>query len=217
MFRKALAITAAFVVAAAMADPAEAQDPSMNFFLTSVNPGNGADLGGLEGADAWCEHLAFAVGQADKTWQAYLSQAPTGGASTVHARDRIGDGPWYNYEGVMIAEDVDQLHGDNNLTKETALSETGTIINGRGDQPNRHDILTGATLDGMLAEGDGDTTCSNWTTSGEGSAMVGHFDRTGGGANPESWVSAHGTQGCGQEALRGTGGDGLFYCFAVED
>ncbi len=197
------------------ASPAQAQDARMNFFLTSVGPGNGADLGGLSGADAWCEHLAFAVGQADKTWRAYLSQQSMGGQPAINARDRIGTGPWYNYGGVMIAQNLDQLHGENNLTKETQLSEQGNIINGRGDTPNRHDVLTGAQLDGTLAPGSEDTTCRNWTSGGEGSALVGHFDRTGGGANPTSWNSAHGTQGCSQEALRGTGGDGLFYCFAV--
>lgn len=217
MYSKTLMPAAALVLAAALANPAQAQDASMSFFLTSNNPGNGAALGGLEGADAWCEHLAYAVGQDDKTWRAYLSQAAAGGQPAINARDRIGEGPWYNFEGVVVAENVDQLHGDNNLTKETALSEQGTIINGRGDEPNRHDILTGATLDGMVAPGSDDTTCGNWTSSGEGSALVGHFDRTGGGANPESWVFAHGTQGCGQDDLRGTGGDGLFYCFAVDE
>ncbi len=208
-----LTLTVAFVLTAAPS--AEAQDARMNFFLTSVGPGNGADLGGLDGADAWCEHLAFAVGQADKTWQAYLSQRAMGGAGAINARDRIGSGPWYNYEGAVIAQNLDGLHGENNLTKETQLSEQGNIINGRGDTPNRHDVLTGAQLDGTLASGNEDTTCSNWTSSGDGSALVGHFDRTGGGANPTSWNSAHATQGCSQEALRGTGGDGLFYCFAV--
>ena len=195
-----------------------AQHAQMNFFLTSVGPGDGADLGGLDGADAWCTHLAFAVGMGDRTWRAYLSQQSGGGQPAVDARDRIGSGPWYNFEGVMIASDLDDLHGENNnLTKETQLSEQGNIIFGRGDSPNRHDVLTGALLDGTLAPGSDDTTCSNWTSSGEGSALVGHFDHTGGGANPTSWNSAHGTQGCSQEALRGTGGDGLFYCFAVSE
>ena len=197
---------------------AAAQDARMNFFLTSVGPGNGADLGGLDGADAWCAHLAFAVGMGDRTWRAYLSQQSNGGQPALDARDRIGSGPWYNFEGVMIASDLDDLHGqNNNLTKETQLSEQGNIIFGRGDNPNRHDVLTGVLPDGTLAPGSDDTTCRNWTSSGEGSALVGHFDRTGGGANPTSWNSAHGTQGCSQEALRGTGGDGLFYCFAVSE
>lgn len=198
-----------------LGESAQAQDANMNFFLTSVGPGNGADLGGLEGADAWCEHLAYAAGQADKTWRAYLSQQASGGMPVIHARDRIGSGPWYNYAGVVIAENLDQLHGENNLTKETQLSEQGNVIRGRGDSPNRHDVLTGAGLDGRLVAGGTDTTCNNWTSSGEGSALAGHFDRTGGGANPTSWNSAHATSGCSQEALRGTGGDGLFYCFAV--
>jgi hypothetical protein len=198
-------------------EAAVAQDANMNFFLTSVGPGNGADLGGLAGADAWCEHLAFAAGQEDKTWRAYLGQTASGGMQAVHARDRIGTGPWTNHAGVVIAQNLDQLHGENNLTKETQLSEQGNVIRGRGDTPNRHDILTGVGQDGRLVAGDTDTTCANWTSSGEGSALVGHFDRTGGGANPTSWNSAHATQGCSQQALRGTGGDGLFYCFAVPE
>lgn len=209
----ALVLTVGFLYAL----PAQAQDERMNFFLTSVGPGNGADLGGLDGADAWCAHLAFAVGQGDKEWRAYLSQQATGGQPAIHARDRIGTGPWYNHDGVVIARTLDELHGENNLTKETQLSEQGNIINGRGDTPNRHDVLTGAQMDGRLAPGSDDSTCRNWTSSGEGSALAGHFDREGGGANPTSWNSAHGTQGCGQEDLRGTGGDGLFYCFAVEE
>jgi hypothetical protein len=198
-----------------LAEAAQSQEANMNFFMTSVGPGNGADLGGLAGADAWCAHLAYAVGQGDKSWRAYLSRTASGGMPAVNARDRIGAGPWYNHGGVMIAQNLDQLHGENNLTKETQLSEQGNIINGRGDTPNRHDILTGAGLDGRIVAGDTDTTCANWTSSGEGSALVGHFDRTGGGQNPESWNSAHATSGCSQQALRGTGGDGLFYCFAV--
>jgi hypothetical protein len=201
----------------ALPSPVDAQDPRMSFFLTSVNPGNGADLGGLAGADAHCEHLAYAVGMDDKTWRAYLSAAPAGGAPGVNARDRIGTGPWYNYAGVVVARDVEQLHADNDLTKETALSEHGVVINGRGDTPNRHDVLTGSELEGTLMPGPGDTTCNNWTTSGEGSAQVGHFDRTGGGQNPTSWNSAHASSGCSQEALRGTGGDGLYFCFAIDD
>lgn len=178
----------------------------MSFFITSNNPGNGADLGGLEGADAYCTSLAEAAGVTGKTWAAYLS------SSTENARDRIGTGPWANAKGVVVANSVDELHSDaNNLTKETALSETGAVINGRGDTPNRHDILTGSNLEGTL-EGD---ACADWTSSGEGSAMVGHHDRQGGGAHPTSWLSAHPSRGCSLEALRGTGGDGLFYCFAT--
>ncbi len=213
----AAAAATALLLAAPAPGGAQAEaDERMSFFLTSVNPGHGADLGGLEGADAHCEHLAFAVGMADKEWRAYLSATGMGG---VHARDRIGSGPWYNFEGVMVARDVDHLHSDDaNLTKETVLSEWGQVVRGRGDSPNRHDILTGSDLDGTLFEADGDTTCDDWTSSASGgSARVGHFDRTGGGQNPTSWNSAHGSRGCGQEDLRGTGGDGLFYCFAVED
>lgn len=198
--------------AAQVADP----DERMSFFLTSVGPGHGADLGGLEGADAHCEHLAYAVGAADAEWRAYLSAAPEGDRPAVHARDRIGPGPWYNFEGVQIARDVEHLHSDDaNITAETVLTEWGGMVRGRGDSPNRHDILTGSGLDGRLMDSDGDVTCSNWTSSGDGSAMVGHFDRTGGGSNPTSWNSAHGSRGCGQDDLRGTGGDGLFYCFAA--
>jgi hypothetical protein len=194
----------------------EPMEPTMTFFLTSAGPGNGAALGGLEGADAYCETLAAAVGAGGATWRAYLSVTATADAAAVNARDRIGTGPWYNQALVQVASDVDNLHGDNNnLTKETVLNERGGMTNGRGDDPNRHDILTGSQLDGTVVAGDDDTTCDNWTSSGEGSAMVGHFDRIGGGANPTSWNSAHGSRGCGQEDLQGTGGDGLFYCFAI--
>lgn len=204
------------------AEAEEAQPPQqapMTFFLTSIGPGDGADLGGLEGADAWCEHLAYAVGAGDRQWRAYLSAAPEGGMDAVHARDRIGDGPWHNARGALIAENPDQLHSDEaNLTKASTLTEWGEIVNGRGDSPNRHDILTGSNLDGThFASGDGDGTCGNWTSSGQGSARVGHFDRTGGGENPTSWNSAHGSRGCGQSDLRGTGGDGLFLCFATDE
>lgn len=190
-----------------VAPAAQAQDASMSFFITSENPGNGADLGGLAGADAYCTTLAEAAGVTGKTWRAYLS------SSAENARDRIGAGPWVNAAGVVIADSVEQLHGDaNNLGKETALSETGAIINGRSDDPNRHDILTGSGLDGTLAG----AACADWTSSGEGSAMVGHHDRQGGGDHPTSWNSAHPSRGCSLEALRGTGGDGLFYCFAID-
>jgi hypothetical protein len=190
--------------------------PAMNFFLTSAGPGNGAALEGLEGADAYCQSLGAAVGAGGVMWHAYLSATATADAAAVNARDRIGTGPWYNQALVQVASDLANLHSENNnLTKETVLNERGGMTNGRGDDPNRHDILTGSNLDGTLAMGDGDTTCDNWTSSGEGSALVGHFDRTGGGANPNSWNSAHASSGCSQENLQGTGGDGLFYCFAV--
>jgi len=186
---------------------AGAQDTSMSFFITSVNPGNGADLGGLTGADAHCSLLAENAGVTGKNWKAYLS------SSEENARDRIGSGPWFNANGVKIADSVENLHSDDNaLTKENSISEAGEVINGRGDKPNRHDILTGSDLEGNLAG----NACEDWTSSGDGSAMVGHHDRTGGGDNPESWLSAHGSKGCGLEALQGTGGDGLFYCFASE-
>jgi len=184
-----------------------AQDNNMSFFITSANPGKGADLGGLEGADAFCSSLAEKAGVTGKTWKAYLS------SSDEDARDRIGSGPWFNAKGVEVAEGIENLHSDGNaLNKENSLNEMGEIVNGRGDKPNRHDILTGSDLEGRLSG----NACENWTSSGDGSAMVGHHDRTGGGANPESWLSAHGSKGCGLEALRGTGGDGLFYCFASE-
>lgn len=201
---KSLIISTTFAIG--FGTVAIAQDADMSFFITSVNPGQGADLGGLEGADAHCATLAEAAGVTGKTWAAYLS------SSTENARDRIGTGPWANADGVTVAASVDELHSvTNNLGKETSLSETGEVINGRGDEPNRHDILTGSAQDGTMS---GDA-CTDWTSSGEGSAMVGHHDRTGGGDNPTSWNSAHGSRGCGLEDLRGTGGEGLFYCFAV--
>ena len=198
------------------APPLLAQSAQMNFFLTSEGPGEGADLGGLEGADQQCEDLAYAAGFGDLTWRAYLSTVATDEQPAVDARDRIGDGPWYNYRGEMVAEDVADLHSDsNNLSKEASLTEKGEMVNGRGDDPNMHDILTGSQLDGTAFPSGEDTTCSNWTSSGEGSARVGHHDRTGGGENPSSWNSAHGSRGCSQENLQSTGGNGLFYCFAV--
>ncbi len=191
-------------------------EPTMSFFLTSAGPGNGAALGGLQGADAYCQSLAAAVGAGGATWRAYMSATATADAAAVNARDRIGAGPWYNHALVQVASDVANLHSENNnLTKETVLNERGGMTNGRGDSPNRHDILTGSQLDGTAVPGGDDTTCGNWTSSGEGSAMVGHFDRTGGGANPTSWNSAHPSSGCSQEDLQGSGGDGLFYCFAI--
>ena len=205
---------AAVLLGLASVTPAFAQASDMTFFLTSAGPGNGANLGGLAGADAHCESLAEAVGAGGKTWRAYLSTTGTNG---VNARDRIGSGPWQNVEGVEVARDVDVLHFENNLTKETVLNENGGITNGRGDDPNQHDILTGSYLDGTAVSGSGDTTCSNWSSNadGTGSALVGHFDRTGGGANPNSWNSAHGSRGCSPANLQGTGGNGYFYCFAT--
>jgi hypothetical protein len=190
---------------------------NISFFLTSAGPGDGANLGGLAGADRHCQGLAASVGAGSKTWHAYLSATAGGGQPAVNARDRIGSGPWFNAKGVKIADNVQQLHSDAaNLTKQSILTEKGDTVQGRGDTPNRHDILTGSNPDGTLASGSGDTTCNNWTSNAStGSAMVGHFDRTGGGQNPTSWNAAHASRGCGQENLRGTGGDGLFYCFAI--
>lgn len=187
---------------------APAQDGTTSFFVTSAGPGNGADLGGLEGADAHCARLAEAAGISGKTWAAYLS------AEGVDARDRIGSGPWANAKGEVVAESVEALHGaGNRISKETALTETGETVNGRGDDPNRHDILTGTNADGTAHV----ATCENWTSSGEGSAMVGHHDRRGLDESDaaKSWNTSHPSRGCSQEALRGTGGDGLFYCFAT--
>jgi hypothetical protein len=190
---------------------AAAQDNAMSFFVTSQGPGNGANLGGLEGADAHCTSLAEAAGSSGKTWRAYLS------TSTENAKDRIGSGPWFNQKGEKIADDVASLHSDANaITKETALNEKGEVVSGRGDQPNRHDILTGSMPDGTVAA---DQTCGDWTLGGaEGAAMVGHHDRMGldDSAAAKSWNSSHASRGgCSQEALRGTGGDGLLYCFAT--
>ena len=195
------------------AAPALAQASEMTFFLTSAGPGEGANLSGLQGADAHCQSLAGAVGAGGKTWRAYLSTTGPGG---VNARDRIGTGPWQNVEGTVVAENIDQLHFENYLTKESVLNEQGGMTNGRGDTPNQHDILTGAYLDGTAVSGTEDSTCSNWTSSadGTGSALVGHFDRTGGGANPASWNNAHGSRGCSQANLQATGGNGYYYCFA---
>lgn len=187
----------------------------MGFFVTSSNPGKGADFGGLAGADRHCQALATAAGAGGKTWRAYLS---TTGAGGENARDRIGRGPWMNAKGVVIASDVNQLHGTNQITKATALNERGEVVMGRGDAVNMHDILTGSTPDGRAtAGGSADTTCGNWTRSGEGSAIVGHHDRMGLNEEPpaKSWNSSHGSRGCSLQALRGTGGDGRLYCFAA--
>ena len=183
---------------------------AMTFFLTSVGPGDGANLGGLSGADAHCTSLAEAAGSTGKTWTAYLS---TNGTDTVHAKDRIGAGPWVNARGVTVATSVaNLLDADANaLSKANSISETGAFRNGRGDTPNRQDILTGSNQDGTASE----DTCGNWTNNGDGSGTVGHHDRVGGGQNPTHWSTAHGSRGCSQANLRSSGGDGLFYCFAV--
>ncbi len=199
--------------------PRLAAQNSMSFFITSKGPGDGANLGGLTGADKHCQSLAAAAGAGKRTWHAYLSTTAGDGQQTVNARDRIGKGPWYNAKGVRVAENVADLHSDNNkLGKQTSLTEKGDVVNGRGDKPNRHDILTGSQLDGTASAGDPlKTTCGNWTsTSADGSTAVGHHDRQGGGVNPTSWNFAHPSKGCSQENLRATGGDGLFYCFAID-
>ena len=216
--RRRLAMGLAFVIAAALSGHlTAAQAPQLGFFITSAGPGKGADLGGLAGADAHCQALAAAAGAGGRTWRAYLSTTASGSQPAVNARDRIGSGPWANAKGVVVAASVADLHSDaNKLSKENSLTEKGAVVNGRGDTPNKHDILTGTTLDGTASTAAGDSTCGNWTGSGEGSALVGHHDRQGGGANPTSWNFAHPSRGCSQENLRGTGGDGLFYCFAAK-
>jgi hypothetical protein len=206
---RTIVIAAAAAATLGIAAPAVAQDAAnMSFFITSAGPGDGANLGGLEGADAHCQKLAEAAGSS-KMWAAYLS------AEGVNAKDRIGTGPWQNINGDVIATDVANLHSDaNNLNKQTALTETGATVKGRGDQPNEHDILTGSNADGTLAAGQ---TCGDWTSNGEGQAIVGHFDRVGidESAPMKSWNSSHPSRGCSQENLVGTGGAGLLYCFAT--
>ncbi|HSV47843.1 MAG TPA: hypothetical protein VLJ58_18785 [Ramlibacter sp.] len=194
-----------------------ASSSPMSFFVTSANPGQGADLGGLAGADRHCQALAASAGAGGKTWRAYLSATSAGGSPAVNARDRIGRGPWQNANGVMIASSVDELHGENKLSKQTAVTEKGAPVNGRGDTPNTHDILTGSLPDGRVSTAAGDTTCGNWTKSGEGSAIVGHHDRMGLDEQPpaKSWNSSHPSRGCGMDALKSSGGGGLLYCFAA--
>lgn len=206
-------LTAALTPTEVLAQPNPAK---MTFFITSAGSGKGADLGGLAGADQQCAMLAKSAGAAEHTWHAYLSTSPKDGARAVNARDRIGTGPWYNATGVMIAQSVAHLHDSTaNTGKQTSLDEKGRVINGRGDTPNTHDILTGSTPDGRAYPSGTDTTCNNWTSSGEGSARVGHHDRQGGGEFPNSWNSAHPSRGCSQDNLKASGGAGLFYCFAA--
>lgn len=222
----ALAALALTICAVPVAVQAQSAEEEMSFFITSVSGPDGANFGGLEGADAHCATLAQAAGS-DRIWAAYLSTSmvidrSSGSAvvtNGISARDRIGTGPWYNAAGVMIAADVDALHGDGNMISlETGLDENGNQINGRGSQPNEHDILTGSDSAGHFSTAGGDTTCGNWTSNGEGSAIVGHHDRVGlnDSRNMVSWNSAHGTAGCGAEALPRTGGAGLLYCFATD-
>ena len=217
-----LALAAASFVALA-AQPAQAQSAETSFFVTSNGIGNGGNLGGLAGADNYCQTLAQAAGAgAPKTWRAYLSTQATDGQPVVNARDRIGKGPWQNSKGVVVAKDVADLHSANNsLTKQTALSEKGDVINGRGDTPNRHDVLTGSQGDGTAFPPDADRTCKNWTSSTQGAAMLGHSDRIGlrDDDASKSWNSSHPSRGpdggCSQADLKSTGGDGLLYCFAA--
>jgi hypothetical protein len=217
VFMNIVRMTAPFaaLIAILCAAPVSAQQSNMTFFVTSHGPGKGADLGGLAGADAHCTSLAQGAGATGKTWHAYLS---TQGAGAVNAKDRIGKGPWANAKGVVVAKDAADLHSEhNNLTKQTALSEKGEVINGRGDTPNRHDILTGSQPDGTAFTDAQDHTCKNWTSSNEGSAMLGHADRMGlkDDAPSKSWNSSHPSRNCTQDGLKSTGGDGLLYCFAV--
>jgi len=214
---------ALFLTATAMFGQAPAQQKQppapMTFFVTSVGAGNGANLGGLGGADAHCQKLAAAAGAGDRTWRAYLSTAAADGKPAVNARDRIGSGPWHNAKGAMVARNLSNLHGDtldeartgNLITKNNALTEKGDRVNGVGDTPNTHDILTGSQPDGRAYTDAADHTCKNWTSNGEGAAQLGHSDRNGGGI---SWNSTHPSRGCSQENLVATGGAGLFYCFA---
>jgi hypothetical protein len=212
-------VCASALLALGLAGAVWAQQKSdMTFFITSVGMGKGADLGGLAGADKHCQGLAAAVGAGRHTWRAYLSTVESGNTRAVNARDRIGKGPWRNAKGVVIARNLEELHGENKITKETALNEKGEVVNGRGDKPNRHDILTGSEPDGRAFKGSGDNTCGNWTKSGEGSAQVGHHDRQGlrDDAPSKSWNSSHPSRGCSQDNLRSSGGDGLLYCFAAK-
>jgi hypothetical protein len=209
----ACALVTVTVVMVSRLSVSQAPASGMSFFITSAGPGDGANLGGLTGADAQCQKLATAAGSTGKTWRAYLSTAASGNQPAVHARDRIGRGPWQNAKGVVVAQNIEDLHSDNNkLSKENSLTEKGAVVNGRGDTPNTHDMLTGSGLDGRLPMGA--ANCSNWTSNGAGAANVGHHDRGGGGTNPNSWNFAHASSGCGQQSLVSTGGAGLFYCFA---
>ena len=214
-------VLGAYFVAAQQPPAAPAQQQPMSFFVTSVGAGNGANLGGLAGADRHCQTLATAAGAGAQTWHASLSASASGGQAAVNARDRIGSGPWYNAKGARIAQNVGDLHGDtieqarlgNNISKATAISEKGEPINGVGDTPNRHDILTGSQTDGRAYTDGADHTCGNWTSGAAGTAQLGHHDRTGGGNT--SWNATHPSRGCSQENLVATGGAGLMYCFAI--
>jgi hypothetical protein len=211
-------LASAALMTVGMVGAAQAQtSPDMTFFITSAGPGKGADLGGLAGADAHCQQLAQAAGAGSKTWRAYLSSNAALQGGQVNARDRIGNGPWKNAKGVTVANNVDDLHSDNNkLNKENSLTEKGEPVKGVGDQPNQHDVLTGSDMQGRGFPGNLNVTCNNWTSSTFGSAMVGHHDRRGIADTPfqRSWVSSHMSRSCSQPDLVATGGNGLFYCFA---
>ena len=206
--RRIVIIGFAVALVAPSTSKVDAQGNTLSFFITSTGPGKGGNLGGLAGADAHCAALAKTAGAGNRQWRAYLSTA------TEHAKDRIGTGPWLNAKGVQVAANVADLHSDNNkLSKDNSLTEKGTVVNGRGDKPNQHDILSGTNLDGTSSG----ASCNNWTSAADdATATVGHHDRQGGGANPTSWHSAHASKGCSIEALRGSGGEGYFYCFAAK-
>jgi hypothetical protein len=217
--RSAVGICVSIVLAsAALTSAVQAQSANMSFFVTSVGKGNGADLGGLVGADAHCQALAKAAGSTQTNWRAYLSTTATANEPGINARDRIGKGPWQNAKDVTVAKNVEEMHSDaSNITKLTALTEKGETVNGRGDPVNTHDMLTGSDSAGKFSTASGDTTCGNWTKSGEGSAILGHHDRIGISEswNQKSWNSSHGSRGCSQDNLKSTGGAGLFYCFVA--
>ena len=220
MNKKAIGVVASAVLLALGASAgAQMKASEMTFFITSAGSGKGADLGGLTGADKLCQSLADAAGAGKRVWRAYLSQTASGSTPAVNARDRIGKGPWHNAEGRLIARNVEELHGINNINRTFALTEKGAKVNGRADTPNMHDILTGSTPDGMAIAGDpAKTTCGNWTMSGAGAAMVGHHDRWGlkDDAPSVSWNSSHPSRGCSQDNLRASGGAGMIYCFAAK-
>jgi hypothetical protein len=219
--RTTLTLAATVSLLALGLNSGSAQQATMTFFVTSTGSGNGADVGGLAGADQRCQQLAQAAGAGGHTWHAYMSTQTANGQPAVNARDRIGKGPWTNAKGVVVAKDLAELHGQNNLTKQTSLSEKGDVINGRGDTPNRHDAMTGSQPDGTAFAAGEDRTCGNWTSSTKGAAMLGHIDRQGlrDDDASKSWNSSHPSRGpdggCSQNDLKSTGGDGLFYCFAI--
>jgi hypothetical protein len=219
--RACLGALAAASLTLMAAQPALAQAANTSFFVTSNGIGNGGNLGGLAGADNQCQTLAQAAGTGSKTWRAYLSTQASDGKPAVNARDRIGKGPWQNVKGIVIANDIAELHGTNNLTKQNSLSEKGDVINGGGDTPNRHDVLTGSQPDGTAFAAGDDRTCKNWTSSAQGAVMLGHIDRKGlrDDDASKSWNSSHPSRGpdggCSQADLKSTGGDGLLYCFAA--